>query len=127
MTDYRVCETPDDYMAVRFFFDKWKPMPGRRISFPTIYAARDGKIIGGMATQPNDQAVLVGDFYSPSAIVSVRLVEKYDIAMRNLQIKTYLIPVDKKQEGLVKMTARLFNLDPWVTDDENVWFKRELH
>ena len=79
-------------------------------TFPTVVAERDGVVIGFLATQPTDAAVVAGPLViegTRNPFLFIRLVEAYENVLRAAGVKAYLHTIDKDRENHVEMMERL--------------------
>lgn len=121
--------TETQYMAIL------KPsklrLPG---TFPAIGAYRDGRLIGYVATQEREDAVVVDHLWvSPEighrAFVCVRLMEHYDSVLRSMGVVEYLAHVEADNWKWAHCLKRLggpvseLGRDP---EDAGYWFRRRL-
>lgn len=79
-------------------------------TFPVVVAVRDGEIIGFVATQPRDDAIVAGPLViegGPNPFIFLRLAEAYENVLRAAGVKVYLHTIDKGREKHVEMMERL--------------------
>ncbi len=101
-----------------------------RIGWPVVVAVDDGKIVGYLATQDRDDAVVAGPiFMKPEhqGIPTLRMIEAYENLLSCLKIQKYLFFVDKEETptwlDIVKRSGAYRMIDDTT---HNVWFERTL-
>ncbi len=106
-------------------FSMGREAPG----FPTVVAKRDGKLIGLLSTRPVTEAIVAGPLIvdlPTRGVVTMRLVEAYDIVLRRAGVKNYLFHV-KKGKAWAEQVERALGVAPYTEDGHgNLWFKRDL-
>lgn len=116
---YRIATSSDFRRLHRFVAEQGEPSP--TLSFPTVYAEKDGKILGFMATGHLDGMLFGGPLIMekarPHPIIAFRLIEAYESALVSLGVSAYLgageegsplvayaerlgIPAHSKQDGV---------------------------
>lgn len=100
--------------------------------FPTIVAERDGKVIGFVATKPDDRAVIAGPLViegeKGNPFVFLRLAEAYENVMRLVGVKVYLHAIDKGRPEHVAFMERLgFTRAGWNAPNGDIVMRRELN
>ena len=96
--------------------------------FPTVVAERGGKVIGFVATRPDERAVIAGPLViegGPNPFVFLRLAEAYENVLRAAGVKAYLHQIDKSRPEHVGFMERL-GFVRWHENADGVVMKREL-
>jgi hypothetical protein len=105
MTDYRLVTKPQGYKrAHKYLRSKGVEC---KLSFPTVIAIRDEEVVGVIGTHPQKDAIVTGPVEVNSRSVALRLSEAYDNVMRAAGISSYLMWVDKANQGWSKILRRL--------------------
>lgn len=125
-TRYRLAASPADYRRCRAFLAA--RMDAHPLSFPTVYAEREGRIIGVLATQPPKKAIVAGPLAveGRSPFTALRLIEAYDHVMREAGIDGYHFHVAAGNEGWRKVIEQM-GLQPMQQTDQGAWYRRVLH
>ena len=123
-THYRLACTPADYRRCRAFLAE--RMAVHPLSFPTVYAERDGRLIGVLATQPPKKAIIAGPLAveGRSPFTALRLIEAYDRVMREAGVDyDFCVAPDNVHWRSV---IEQMGLRPFHEDAMGVWFQRRL-
>ena len=124
MTTYRLAVGPADYKKCRALMAEFiEPVA---LSFPTVMAERDGKLIGFLATQPRKEAVIAGPLMlrERSPFVTLRLLEAYDNVMRAAGITAYHFYV--KNGNQWREQVERLGFEAWSHDEGGAWYRRTL-
>jgi hypothetical protein len=109
-TTYHLANTPADYKALHAFFkaeaahpqakaEGWPEYKPFTVSFPTVYARRDGQTVGVLASQFHPRYGLVASPFHVSYTIKnhvptvIRLVDTYEAILREAGVPGYLILV----------------------------------
>ena len=126
MTLYRLATTPADYRKCRALvrsFAEPKPM-----TFPTVMAVRDGRVIGVLGTQSRNDMVVAGPFVlaHKSPFVVLHLLDAYDLVMRRAGIVAYHFYIDPGNAHWQSQVERL-GFVAWAKDElGGAWYRRTL-
>lgn len=94
---YRVARNPGDYKQCHDLMTQER-MEAVRVSFPTIMALEDLKLVGFIGTRVIKKMVVAGPMVLDSSrkriFTALRLVEAYDTAMNSLKMKSVIFYVD---------------------------------
>ena len=129
MTSYNIALTDADYKKAAMFFGEGG-QDGRGITFPTIIAERDGTVIGAMATKDRDDMVVAGPILVSvpnrnNGIVTLRLTEAYERALRASGVSRYLIHVERKLHNWKNLLNRL-GYEDIGKDARHFWLARTI-
>lgn len=122
---YRLAK-PGEYPKLHAFA---KEHSGHSIAmtFPTVVCEDDGEVRGLISTVPHKKAIIVGKFVSTSPFIALRLIEAYENLLRHAGVTLYLFPVATDDGGKMSNTlSRTFGIQPYASDEENDWYKREI-
>jgi len=124
-THYRLACSPADYRRCRAFLAE--RMAVHPLSFPTVYAERDGRVIGVLATQPPKKAIIAGPLAveGRSPFTALRLIEAYDRVMREAGVD-YHFHVAVANASWRRVVEQM-GLRPFHEDEHGVWYRRILH
>lgn len=130
-TIYNLAASPQDYKEARSFLLEDYPDLGR-LSFPTIIARRDSRIVGVLSTRPSREAVIAGpmriDVEGNRVFVLKNLVESYERILRMAGVTMYNFHADDSHyiETINEMAEFLHITMTGGQGDGRVWFRREL-
>ena len=130
-TQYLLARSSKDYKLLHDLVESETGKPDTTAySYPTVFAIRNGEIIGFFATHQNDRAVIAGPLVikgGRNPFVAMRLAESYDTVMRMNGIKFYYCSVDAKRTDVFgKGRIESLGLTYWETVDGIAWYKRHL-
>lgn len=99
-----------------------------KLSYPTIMAKRDDKIIGFISTWPRDKHIIAGPLAVKlgHAFSMVRLVEAYDNFIRANGVESYYFTVQATNKNWLKMIHRATGLVAFQSVNGILWFERRL-
>lgn len=125
---YRMATTEDTWEIHQLL--RSNNLPEQETAFPTVLALNDDKIVGMMATTPNDEMVLAGPLVlehdKRRPFTAIRLIELYDAAMLHLGIVSYIFytAIDSPLRPYVK---RLWpDMHPYASDGQHEFYSRKL-
>lgn len=122
-TTYRLAAVPSDYRAVRALSGTTE-----RMTWPTVVAERDGRIIGCFGTYFSDDAIVAGAMHAPHAIVGLRLIEAYERVLRLAGVRSYLfsIAVDAPASWRHTLKNSTDLVEPLGEHNGEQWYRRKL-
>lgn len=128
-TLYRLAHSPKDYGACHWLAAQ-REMPVKRLSWPTVVAERDGEVIGFLATQPRDDAIVagplaVGDVPRP-LITIIRLIDAYENVLRAAGVSSYLFAVERDNPEWQALIDKAGEMQPHKTTEDAVWYLRRI-
>jgi hypothetical protein len=106
-----------------------------RLGWPTVMAIRDGDLLGFLATQKRDDAVVAGPLVideDTAPLIIMRLVEAYDKIMELAGIQVYLFYLEADRPRWVQIVDKIAKdagdaLKLLQVDDAgNRWYERRL-
>lgn len=102
----------------------------RRLSFPTIVAETDNKIIGYITSQDNEYQVVCGPLYVKKGWnrghIALKLMELYERVLRGFGITQYRFAVHQELESYAKVIKRIGLFEYEGMTNEKHIFKRVL-
>lgn len=102
----------------------------RKLEFPTVYAKRDGKVIGVAGNGGDPERITLATFcciVDPPWIVLIRLVEAFEEVLRASKVVTeYIVAVDIKNPRLNEYVTRILGYPPYAQTEHNFWYRRVL-
>lgn len=127
-TFYRLAHSPKDYAACRSLLREQGEDVA--LSFPTVLAERDGKIIGFVSTRPRKDMVVAGPLVVSKAItrpgmVIIRLGEAYEAVMKKAGVTAYVFHVEPHMTAWAGILDRT-GFERWHQDDTGTWFRRAV-
>jgi hypothetical protein len=127
---YRIAEGADDLRAIHDLM-RQENFIDQDVTFPTVMAMENGKLVGFMATSPSDEMVIAGplllDTSKSRPFTALRLMGLYDTVMRNLNIKSYIFNIDVEDSGLTRGIRKYFKeLKPYASDGKHEFYVRHL-
>lgn len=128
-TTYRLARPGGEYNRLYALAKRagYRPRIGD-FQFPTVVAERAGKVIGFVATQPGQEAVVAGPLVidgGPNPFVFLRLADAYENVLRQAGVKVFLHTIDKERPEHVKMMERL-GFTRWSETENDVVMHRKL-
>lgn len=100
-----------------------------KLSFPTVMALRDGKLVGFLSTRASKKAVMAGPLVMngllSKGIVAMRLAEAYEQILSEAGVTDYLFSIDKGNKW-AKIVQRAMEITPYGESDKAYWFKRSI-
>ena len=95
--EFRVAEHAGDHRKCKALAEA-EGVPVKRMYFPTIMALEDGELAGFVATDLSQDMVVAGPLVIKSdkrrPRLALKLAEQYENAMRNLNVKTFIMAVE---------------------------------
>ena len=95
--EYDIASTDEHYEACQELMSK-ENEPYVKLKFPTIMAFKGEELIGFMGTHYQDELVIGGPLVLESSKrhprAAIMLSQFYDIAMRSLKVKSYIMHAD---------------------------------
>ena len=128
-TDYRLATTSADYKRIRNFL-KDQEIEFSRLSFPSIFAERNGVVVGTLSTTYDANLIIAGPLAADvgrgnPAFVLVRLIQAYERVLERTGVSEYLFWVWEHQGPWIS-TLKDAGLTPWERKDGRLWFKKEV-
>ena len=130
-TTYHLATSPRDYRFCQALYKAAEPDgPPVRLGFPTVYAQREGAIIGFLSTNTKHKAVIAGPLTIDPTLkqpifIAIRLVEAYEEVLKAAGVTAYLFHVDKQKASWLNAIQRS-DMQPYGGTDDALWFKREV-
>lgn len=125
MTHYQVAEKPNDYAAARALM-RLEGLPDQELTFPTILAFDDEKIIGFIATTPDPDMILCGPLVlrgdKKRVFTGLNLVSLYENVMVRLGMRKIIFSAkhgDAIGRGIKKWFPKAI---PYAEDEDNAFF-----
>ena len=131
-TEYKIA-LEKDINSLHEALHRWNaPNPDRPIGHPTIFAVRDGIIVGLIVTSQQSEAVVCDRLYvDPTlprvtrGIILKRLCEHYEILLGSLGMAWYHIHTDTQDNILNGVLGSSLG-SPYHQDHESTWYRREI-
>lgn len=98
-----------------------------RLASPTVFAEKDGKIIGFLSTHDNPRSVVAGPFVAKSSVVALRLVQIYEAILNTLGVGVFWFHVERGNDYYLKIVERIGGYEMIEEDERGFWFRRRLH
>ena len=98
--------------------------------FPTVYAVRQGILLGFLGTLESPEAVVAGPLcldptLKAPMVTALRLTEVYEQVLKQAGCTSYLFGVDLSNLPWRAVLAKRGYL-PYATDATSEWFKKEI-
>jgi hypothetical protein len=86
-----------------------QPLKAGTLNWPTVFAERDGKVLGFLSTTPRTEFILSGPLVmeQPKLLLAIRLGEAYDVVMRAANIPQYFITAPAAMSEWVEILETL--------------------
>ena len=100
----------------------------RNLSWPTVVAERNGKILGFMSTNAAKKFLLAGPLIIGKdchAITVIRLVEAYEVVLKMAKVTSYWFHVEQKNKNWIKLIHKL-GVKEKEKSETGLWFERKL-
>lgn len=127
MTNFIIASNAADYEVCQMLLDKHDLKRGP-MTYPTVMAIRDDRLVGFVSTWPSEDAIVVGRSaidVTPSQFLLKRLVEEYEKLLVSFGVTTYFIPIDVDQPHMWGQMEALLG-EPHSVDNDLRWYKRNL-
>ena len=122
MTRYRIAENAADYRRAH------EVVVGEaKMTFPTILAESNDEVVGVASTHRTDKAVILGKFVADVPWIALNLIQAYENVLILAGIVEYLIPIRHEDQSIQRLIERTFEIEPYTSDEEHVWYKRQLN
>jgi hypothetical protein len=100
------------------------------LKFPTILAINEGDVVGVVGTTIQNKMIIAGPLAIDSSqrrvFTALRLMEAYDTAMRNIGVRTYILPVEQGSL-LGKIVERYYkDVTPYAGNGNVMFYTRRL-
>ena len=128
MTSFNLVTTPNEFKECRAVIRKAGITDGP-LTFPTVCARRDGKIVGVAGRGPGKNAIVL---YRLAAITPnpglllIKLVEAFEVVLRTAGVTDYLIAADKTNTKLNQYIERIIGQKPYAESEHDLWYKRSM-
>lgn len=111
-TYYLVTEPFQEKICKQFYRAAEPDVKRIRLGFPTVYAQRNGKMIGLLSTIPVKDRICAGPLViDPTlknpAFITVRLCEAYEHVLKSAGVTMYTFSVDAHKSGWARTLERL--------------------
>lgn len=128
--EFKIAENAGDYRAVKKLIRETEEFPEVRASFPTVMAFEDKKLVGVMCTDLSQDMVVGGPLAMKNdrrrPMLALRLCEKYEHALSNLGIKSFIMAV-KRGSILHKAIERYTpEMQPYASEGGQDFYIRRL-
>ncbi len=128
-TEYRLATTPHQYKALHAL-RKASESPEVAFGFPTVYAARDGVLLGFLGTLKTKDAVVAGPLVidpttKAPGLLAMRLVEAYEQVLTQAGITSYLFGIDTKNTSWKALVEKR-GFAPYAGDENSTWYIKEI-
>ncbi len=129
-TTYKLIAKPSEYRALHRVAKKVGVKTDSGLSWPTVIAERDGKVIGFLSSKQKKGSVIAGpiavDVDGATIFVARRLVEFYELFLYAARVPHYFFNISKDNKRWVRTVKDLLKLEPYAEKDGVLWFKRKL-
>ncbi len=125
MTIYNLATSSSDYKACKKFLQDNDEEPVK-LSFPTIIARRDNKVIGLLSTRPNENSIIAGPLVNPkrNGLLYLNLVEAYEGVLIRAGVKEYVFNIPQTETDYLDQIFRATRMTPFTFKDGLYWFRR---
>lgn len=128
-TEYRLASTPYQYKALHAL-RKASESPEVAFGFPTVYAVRDGVLMGFLGTLKAKDAIVAGPLViDPTAkaqgLLAMRLVEAYEEILTQAGVTSYIFGIDKANASWRALVEKR-GFTPYADDDTDTWYIKEI-
>lgn len=128
MTSFYLATTPQEYKACHAIL-KQLGLPDGPLTFPTVYAKRDDKIIGVAGRGPSNGTIVLHRLAALPAnpgLLLIKLVEAFENVLKGAGATTYLIAADKRNQKLNDYIKRIIKEEPYAESEHDLWYKRSM-
>jgi hypothetical protein len=130
-TTYQLAISSKDYRDCHRLMQAEEGLPDMgALSFPTVMARRDGKLVGFLSTHNDNRYVIAGPLIVKgmrNPMITLRLVEAYDMIMLAHGIKLYYFSVDaNRKDAFSREKLESLGMKFWEQKDDTAWYKKEL-
>lgn len=126
---FRVATHAGDYRACRALAAA-ENMPANRLSFPTIMGFEGAELTGFLATDTSQDMVVAGPLVIKSGgrrpRLALKLAENYELAMRNLGIKSFIMAVQPNSTMAKAVERYGFDMTKYGEKDGWLFYLRRL-
>ena len=111
-TTYHLVTQPTQYKACYALYRAAQPGgPKIKLGFPTVYAQREGVLLGFLSSIPKQPEVVAGPLVMDPTlkvpvITAMRLCEAYEEVLRTAGVTCYLFCVDSHRAGWARTLER---------------------
>lgn len=127
-TEYRLATTTNHYKMCHALARQNEV--DVKLSFPTVIAIREGKLVGFLTTKKSKQAVIAGPLVMNGlvnkAIVAMRLAEGYEEVLSEAGVTDYIFSVDKGHKWRRSVEVA-FGIKPYGESDRAYWYRRHIN
>lgn len=129
-TTYKLISQPYEYRALHKIAEKVGVKTDAGLSWPTVVAERDGRVVGFLSSQFKKNNVVAGpiaiDVDGPTIFVARRLVEFYELFLYAARVPRYFFGIQKDNDKWIGTVAKLLKLEPYSEKNGVLWFERKL-
>ncbi len=128
-TDYRLAHTLDHYKLCHALMDATET-PKQALAFPTVYALRDGIILGFLSSYTKGGAVCAGPLVldptqKAPGLTAIRLLDAYELILKAAGVSTFLFHIAKANPQWKALVDK-FDLHPYHETEDAWWYRKEL-
>jgi hypothetical protein len=127
-TIYRLARSTKDFQRCHALLAE-QGVERSPLSYPTVMALRGETLVGCLSRITSDTAVIAGPLAvsSPRPILTVmRLISAWEGVLWRAGVRSYHFGIDTTQHKEWLRMIEKVGLVPYHTDEQYVWFKREL-
>lgn len=130
-TSYDLAHTLADYQAAhRFMRQEGAEGAEERLSFPTVLARREGRVVGLLSTAIYAPYIVATNLVLAKTLprpllLAIRLFERYEAVLRQAGVTSYLFELVGQATPLQGWFAAL-GLRPYAVDGTSAWYQRHL-
>lgn len=127
---FKVAENAGDYRAVKKLVRETELFPDIRASFPTVMAFEDDKLVGVLCTDTSQDMVVAGPLAMKAdrrrPRLALKLCETYEHALRNLNIKSYIMAVTRGSILHKAVERYTPDMQPYASEGGQDFYLRRL-
>lgn len=125
-TSYKIAETANDYKRVHALIKSEGVDDTASLAFPTIMAIEDEEVVGCLGTNTQQSMIIAGPLVIKSdkkrTFTIIRLVEAYELVMKECKIKSFIFSAKADDEQWLRYIDEVLGFEPYYKDAENAWF-----
>lgn len=130
MTTIKLAIKPADYRKCHALMKATdSEFQGCQLSFPTVMAFREGKLIGFLSTSPRKDGLvaepIVMNVEGNASFLYIKLVEAYDDLLRAGKVPSYFFHIPQSYADYIRLIEKA-GFERIGEDEVGVWYRRSL-
>lgn len=129
MTTYHLAVKPKHYKEVREWL-RYRHDVDEPLTFPTLYAKRDGEIVGTLSRVATNKAVIVNNLFSTGPVLAIKLQEMMEKILLAAGVRSYYFIVEKGKDKWLSVVRRMVGrgyFEEAGEDDNSYIFLRRMN